>query len=99
MRSGCTIQGSVMHIGIGIQRGWTTDRKLHVDTLILIPTLKIYVFWYSRQTDEQTDGRTKTLIQGGFPHYVPPGTLAVRGLEELFFHCLRKVPPAHAPWV
>jgi hypothetical protein len=26
-------------------------------------------------------------------------TLAARGLEELFFHCLRKVPPAHAPWV
>ncbi len=26
-------------------------RKLHVDTLILIPTLKIYVFSYSRQTD------------------------------------------------
>jgi hypothetical protein len=31
------------------------DRKLHVDTLILTPTLKIYVFWYSRQTDRQTD--------------------------------------------
>jgi hypothetical protein len=26
-------------------------------------------------------------------------TLAVRGLEELFFPCLRKVPLAHAPWV
>ncbi len=32
-----------------------TDRKLHVDTLILIPTFKIYVFLYSRQTDGQTD--------------------------------------------
>ncbi len=26
------------YIGIVIQRGWTTDRKLHVDTLIFIPT-------------------------------------------------------------
>jgi hypothetical protein len=26
------------YIGIGIQRGWTMDRKLHVDTLILILT-------------------------------------------------------------
>jgi hypothetical protein len=26
------------YIGIGIQRGWTTDRKLLVDTLIFIPT-------------------------------------------------------------
>ncbi len=32
-------------------------RKLHVDTLILIPTFKIYVFSYSRQTDRQ-DRRT-----------------------------------------
>ena len=40
-----------MHIGIGIQRGWTTDRTLHVDTRILILLLKIYVFWYSRWTD------------------------------------------------
>ncbi len=24
-------------------------------------------------------------------------TLAARGLEELIFHCLRKIPPAHAP--
>jgi hypothetical protein len=47
------------------------DRKLHVDTLILIPTFKIYVFSYSRQTDKQTDGRRHTL--------------AARGLEELFF--------------
>jgi hypothetical protein len=23
--------------------------------------------------------------------------IAARGLEELFFHCLRKVPPAYAP--
>jgi hypothetical protein len=31
------------------------DRKLHVDTLILIPKLIIYVFWYSIQTDRQMD--------------------------------------------
>ncbi len=30
-------------------------RKLHVDTLVLIPTFKIYVFSYSRQTDRQTE--------------------------------------------
>ncbi len=41
-----------MHIGIGIRRGRTTHKKLHVDTLILIPTFKIYVFSYSRQTDD-----------------------------------------------
>jgi hypothetical protein len=51
------------------------DRKLHVDILILIPTLRIYVFWYSGQTDGQTHGRTH-----GQRH-----TLAVHGLEELFF--------------
>jgi hypothetical protein len=34
------------------------DRKLHVDTLILIPTCKIYVFPYSRWMDRQTDGQT-----------------------------------------
>ncbi len=27
-----------LYIGIGIQRGWMTDIKLHVDTLIFIPT-------------------------------------------------------------
>jgi hypothetical protein len=36
-----------------------TDRKLHLDNLILIATLKIYVFWYLGQmggwTDRQTD--------------------------------------------
>jgi hypothetical protein len=42
-------------------------RKLHVDTLILIPTFKIYVFSYSRQTDGQTDG---DINPGGL---VPPG--------------------------
>ncbi len=51
-------------IGIGILRGWTMDRWLHVDTLILIPTLKIYVFLYSGQTDRQTDRQTEKLIGG-----------------------------------
>jgi hypothetical protein len=32
------------YIGIVIQRGWTTDRKLHVDTLLFIPTWKFNVF-------------------------------------------------------
>jgi hypothetical protein len=32
------------------------DRKLHVDTLILVPMFKIYVFPYSRLMDERTDG-------------------------------------------
>ncbi len=89
-----------MDIGIGIRRGRTMDRKLHVDTLILIliPTLKIYVFWYSGQTDRQME----KLIQGGgwvtyrFLHVhvnlLPLLTLAACGLEELFFqqlcHCV-----------
>ncbi len=34
------------------------DRKLHIDTLILIPLFKIYVFLYSRQTDKLTDRLT-----------------------------------------
>jgi hypothetical protein len=91
-------------------RGWTTDRKLHLDTLILIPTFEIYFFLYSRQagewrdrqTDRQTDRQaerwTETVIRWGFCsslEYVPLGTPAARGLEELFFRCLRKVSPAH----
>jgi hypothetical protein len=34
---------------------------------------------------EQTDRQMETLIRGGFPHYVPPGTPAARGLKELLF--------------
>jgi hypothetical protein len=55
-----------------------TDRKLHVNTLILIPTLKIYMFWYSRQTDRQTDRWTdgwRNYTGVGHPHqgtYVSP---------------------------
>jgi hypothetical protein len=31
------------------------DRKLHVDTLILIPMEKFYMFSYSRRTDKWND--------------------------------------------
>jgi hypothetical protein len=48
------------------------DRKLQVDTLILIPMFKIYVFGIpDRQTDKRTDRWTEN-------------TPAARGLEELF---------------
>ncbi len=33
-----------LYIGIGIRRGWTTDRKLHVDTLIFISMWKFNMF-------------------------------------------------------
>jgi hypothetical protein len=33
------------------------NRKLHVDNLNLIHTLKYYAFLYSRQTDRQMDGK------------------------------------------
>ncbi len=46
------------NIGIGIQREGTTDRRLF---LILIPTFKMYVFLYSRRTDERTDKMTNAL--------------------------------------
>jgi hypothetical protein len=71
-----------MHIGIGIRMGQRTHRKFHVDTLILIPTFKIYIFLYSRQTDrwtdgwtdERTDGLTEELIRCGLGTlWVPPG--------------------------
>jgi hypothetical protein len=61
------------------------DRKLHVDTLILIPMLKIYVFCYIhyRWTDRQTDRQRNTP--------------AARGLEELFFAVLERfLKPIHA---
>ncbi len=61
-----------MHIGIGILRGWRTDRKLHVDTLILIPKWKNTCFCIQDirtdgWTDERTDTRTETLIWCGLP--------------------------------
>jgi hypothetical protein len=59
-----------------------TDRKLHLDTLILISTFKIYVFWYSLQTDRQTDGQRNTPAE--------------RGLEELFSAVLERfLKPIH----
>jgi hypothetical protein len=45
------------------------ERNVYVDTLILTPTLKIYVFFVfqmERWTDGQTDRQTETLIQGGW---------------------------------
>ncbi len=45
----CWIWVFFSYIGIGIWRGWTTDRKVHVDTLIFIPTWKFSVFSFSRQ--------------------------------------------------
>jgi hypothetical protein len=40
------------NVGIGVWRGGTAkDKWLHVDTLILIPTFKIYIFSYSIQTE------------------------------------------------
>jgi hypothetical protein len=36
--------------------GMDNGQKNPTDTLILIPTFKIYVFSYSRRTDRQTDG-------------------------------------------
>ncbi len=45
------------------------DKELHVDNLILIPTWKIYVFWYSGHTDGQTDGQTDIYIL--FLHGLP----------------------------
>jgi hypothetical protein len=41
-----------------------THIKLHMDTLILIPTFKIYMFSYSRQMDRLTDGRRHPLRVG-----------------------------------
>jgi hypothetical protein len=50
------------------------DRNLHVDTLIFIPMLKIYMCWYSRQTDGQTDRQTEKFIRCGLGNLlVPPG--------------------------
>ena len=97
-----------LHIGIGILRGWTMDRWLYVDTLMLIPTLKIHVFWYSGQTDRQTERWTETvkLIWGGarYPTWFfqvnrvalgvicDPG-LWTAGLQNVTFLCIRRGIP------
>ncbi len=71
-------------VGIGIWRGGMTDRCLHVDILILIPMWKIYVFWYSLQTDRQMDRQMEK-------------TSTARGLEELFSAVLEWfLEPIHA---
>jgi hypothetical protein len=51
------------------------DRKLHVDTLISIPTLKLTCFVIpDRQKDGQTDRWMETLIWGGLRNLsVSPG--------------------------
>ncbi len=36
--------------------GMDDGQKLHIDSLILIPTFKIYVFSYSGRADGRTDG-------------------------------------------
>jgi hypothetical protein len=87
-----------LHIGIGTRRGRTTDRKLHVDTLILIPTLKIYVLCYSRQTDGQTDGEIYP-VRASLTTFLQVNvhTPAARGLEELISTVLeRLLQPIHA---
>jgi hypothetical protein len=59
----------------------------HTDFNSYVKILRVFIDngQTNGQTDRQTDGQRHTL--------------AACGLEELFFHCLRKVPPAHAPWV
>jgi hypothetical protein len=52
----------------------------------LIPMIKIYVFWYSRQTDGRTDRQTDRQRH----------TLTARGLEELFSAVLERfLEPIH----
>jgi hypothetical protein len=50
------------------------DKKLYVDTLILIPTFRINVFSYYRRmdglTDRQTDRQTEKLIWCGLGNLI-----------------------------
>jgi hypothetical protein len=55
-------------------------RKLHVDTLILIPTFKIYVFSYSRQTDRRRDRQTEKLIRCGLGNLISSSRLIILSL-------------------
>jgi hypothetical protein len=55
-----------------------THRKLHVDTLILILTFKIYVFSYSKETDRQTDEQTEKLIWCGLGNLIGSSRLNTR---------------------
>ena len=76
----------LLYIGIGIWRGWRTDRKLHVDTLIFIPTQKFNVFHipdiflvnslllYSLSPYSQTERQTETqihLLRVGWRNFFP----------------------------
>jgi hypothetical protein len=55
-----------------MNNGQKTPRG-HPDFNSYVNTPHVMVFQTDRQTDRWTDGRTETLIRGGFPHYVPPG--------------------------
>ncbi len=58
-------QITILHFTyLTIRRGWRTHRKLHVDTLILIPTFKFYVFSYSGQTESLTEKQIHSLRVG-----------------------------------
>jgi hypothetical protein len=52
----------------------------HPDFNSYVQNLRVFIFQTDRQTDEQMNRQRNTL--------------AMRGLEELFFRCLRKVSPA-----
>jgi hypothetical protein len=68
-------------------------RKLHMDTLILISTFKIYVFSYSRQTDRRTDEQTEKLIWCGLGNLIGSFRYTCcMWAGGTFLHCLRKVP-------
>ncbi len=81
-----------------------THRKLHVDTLILIPTFKIYVFSYFRQTDRQTDEQTEKLIWCGLGNLIGSSRSIIHplhvGWRNFFSIVLEKfLQPINAPRV
>jgi hypothetical protein len=61
----------------------------HPDFNSYVKNLRVLVF--------QTNGWMNTLIHGGFPHYISPGTPAAHGLEELFSAVLERF--LHSPCV
>ncbi len=71
------------------------DRKLHVDTLILIPTFKIHVFSYSRWTDEwangRTDRQTEKLIQCWLGNLIGSSRLSAHLAWALLAHFTSQV--------
>jgi hypothetical protein len=61
-----------------------------------VKILLVFVFRTDGRTERQTD-RQRNCSGVGFPHYVPPGTPAARGLEELFSDVLERfLKPIHA---